>query len=131
MMPAGVGPVAAVEEGVAGGGDDLVRVLRVLRRRCWRRWRRTWSARSGPVADLAPSGEEAIWVGEAGGVAGGQQGAEDRLHDRPAEVALEVGGARGHPGPGHRHRAGQRARGGGAGEADADTDQQVAEADLQ
>ena len=50
------------------------------------------------VGDLAASGDAAIAVADRGRVAGGEQRAEDRLHDRAAEVALEVGGAGGHAG---------------------------------
>ena len=43
------------------------------------------------------SGEAAIAAVNGRRVAGRQQRAEDRLHDRAAEVALEIGGARRHP----------------------------------
>ena len=69
-------------------------------------------------------------LGERGRVPGGEQRAEDRLHDRPAEVALEVGGRRRHPRTPHGHRPGQRVRGGRAREADAEPDEGVAESDL-
>ena len=131
IIPAGVGPVAAVEERVAGRGDDLRRVFGVLLGGVGGAGEGLGQLVLDLFGDLCGLRRGGDLGGEAGGVAGGQQGAEDRLHDRAAEVALEVGGAGGHAGAGDRHRAGQRARGGGAGEADADPDQQVAEPDHQ
>ena len=65
-----------------------------------------------------------------GRVPGREQRAEDRGQERSAEVALQVGRARGHPGPLHRHRAGERVRSRRPGEADADADEDVGDADL-
>ena len=64
-------------------------------------------------------------------ISGRQERAEDRLHDRPAEVALEVGRAGRHPGAAHRYRTRQRLGCRRAGKPHADADEHIAESDDQ
>ena len=50
------------------------------------------------LGDLSPLGDAAMAARDGRRVAGREQRPEDRLHDRPAEVALEIGRARRHAG---------------------------------
>ena len=59
-----------------------------------------------------------------------EQGAEDRLHDRAAQIALQIGRSGRHAGSPDRHRTGQGVRRRRARQADADADEHVAERDL-
>src|SRR4051812_43834563 len=114
----GVGQVGAVEEGLLRRRRDLVRVLRILLGDRLGTGERLLQLRLDAVRDLRLLRRGC--AGDRGGdgrrIAGGQQRAEDRLHDRAAQVALEIGGARGHPGPGHGDGTGERVRGRCAGE---------------
>src|SRR3954447_10664528 len=125
-----VGPLVSMEEGCLRGGDDLFAVARVL-------LGEVGGARErlGQLA-FDVFGDASLFRGgcdrSAGGcgVAGGEEGAKDRLHDCAAQVTLEVGGAGCHPGAPYRDRPGQRVRRRSAGKADSDSDQRIPEADL-
>src|SRR6188472_2372022 len=82
--PRGVGPLVAVEECLLRAGGDLLCVLRVLSRG-------RLSAREGlgqlglyVVGDLVLVGRGRDGGGDGRGVAGGEQGPKDRLHDGAA-----------------------------------------------
>ena len=93
-----VGPLVAVEERRLRRRRDLVRVLRILLARSPRRSSNDFvSWLSTLVGDLSLSGDAGDRRRDRGGVAGCQQRTEDRLHDRAAQVALEVRRARRHP----------------------------------
>src|SRR4051812_2092314 len=111
-----VGPLVAVEERVLGGRGDLARVLGVLLCDPLGACERLGELVLRALADLRGVRRGGDRGRGGGGVARGEQGAEDRLHDRPAKVALQVGGARGHARAAHGDGAGQRVRGGGAGQ---------------
>src|SRR4029077_8827279 len=119
----GVRHLVPLQERGLGGGDDLMAVLGVLRGGVGGAGEGLSQLSFDVLADLARFGRRGDRRAGSGGVAGRQQGAEDRLHDRPAARALEGGGSRGHAGALDRHRAGQGVGGRGAGEADADPDQ--------
>ena len=74
-------------------------------------------------------GSAAMLGGDRGRVAGGQERAEDRLHQGAAQIALEIRGARRHAGSPDRDRARERVGGGRPGETDADPDERVREPD--
>src|SRR5512143_469995 len=97
--PGGVGPVRAVEERCLGRLGDRISVLGVLlgNRFCASEGllQLGLDARSDQSLGRRRGGGDR---GSGGGrVAGRQQGAKDRLHDRPTKVVLQVGGARRHP----------------------------------
>ena len=60
-------------------------------------WRNNYVQLRSTCCNMLPGGRDRARRGRDS-VAGRQERAEDGLHDRPAEVALEVGGARRHPG---------------------------------
>ena len=125
-----VGPLIALEERRLRAGDDVVGVLRIPLRGIGRGGERLGQLVLHAVVDLVPVRRRGDRCARGRRVAGGEQRAEDRLHDRAAQIALEVGGPGRHPGAVDRHRAGERMRGRRPGKADADPDEAVAEGHL-
>src|SRR6188508_1563 len=97
--PGGVSPVSAVEERRLRRRRDLARVLRVLLRYRLCSGEGLRELARNAVGDLLLVRRRRDCRGDRGRVPGRQERAEDRLHDRAAEIALEVRRTRGHPGP--------------------------------
>src|SRR6266540_4073813 len=102
-----VGPVGAVDERRLRAGEDLVRVLRVQLGDVLGAGEGLLELGLGRVADLVAVRRGRDRAGDRCGVARGEECTEDRLHDGAAEVALKVGGSRGHAGAFHRDRSGE------------------------
>ena len=111
-------------------GRDLARVFRVLLRNEGRTGEGLLQLRLRAARDLPAVSIGGDCRSHDFSVPGGEQRPEDRLHDRPAQVTLQVRRPRGDARPLHRHRTGERGGGGSACEPDADADQGVAQADL-
>src|SRR6476469_1364091 len=91
----GVGPGVSLQEGGLGGGDDLLAVCRVLAGEVGGAGEGLGQLAFDVFGDPGRFARGGDRFAGGGGVAGGEQGAEDRLHDRADEVALQVGRARG------------------------------------
>ena len=116
-----VRPLVALEERRLGGRRDLARVVRML-------GGEVLGARVGELErGLRALGDVLARLGDRGPhrrrVAGGEERAEDRGHQRPAQVALQVGRSRGHADAGHGHRSRERVRGRRAREAHPDPEE--------
>src|ERR671924_1761199 len=86
--PCDVGPLISLQEGRLRGRDDLVLVLRVSLGRVGRAREGLRQLSLDPVRDLVPVGRAGDRRADGGRVAGGENGAENRLHDRSAQIAL-------------------------------------------
>ena len=116
--PGEVRELVAVEERLLCRGDDLLLLLGVLLGEVCGARIRELELTLGRGRDVLAGGRDRGAHGR--GVAGREQGPEDRGHQRAAEVALQVGRARSHADTGHRHRARERVGRRGAGQPDAD-----------
>ncbi len=125
--PRQVGALVPGEERGPCGRLDLVGMVRIAGRDRLGTGERLLQRRLGVGGDLLRRAGDR--VGHRRGIPGGEQCAQDGLHHRTAQVALEVGCRRGHPRPRLRHGAGQRVRRRGPGQAHSDAHQCVAEGD--